>query len=240
MLEITGERRSVYENFIQLDERNTYLDEANKFLQNGYFASVLGDLMPLAMATILNVNILIFVRNSHSPMYVTSLTDCSEKTIFLFYDPQGPGHYDAALPYSYMNDQSNKASIESEVKSVTSQVSCSCGVNKNNSTSSCAPNPLYASRCKCYKSGKPCNSCCRCKHCCNPCGVKPCSEEKPKRQRRNHSLQNDIPSSKKFAEDRGEKVESGVRSTFECIVLNEVQQVAEEIQMWILSKCTMT
>ena len=55
VLEITGERRSVYENFIQLDERNTYLDEANKFLQNGYFASVLGDLMPLAMATILNV-----------------------------------------------------------------------------------------------------------------------------------------------------------------------------------------
>ena len=71
--------------------------------------------MPLAMATILNVNIIIFIKNSHSPMYVTSLTDYSEKTIFLIYDPEGPGHYDAALPYSYMNDQqSNEASIKSE------------------------------------------------------------------------------------------------------------------------------
>ena len=37
VLEITGEHSSVYENFIQIDERNTYLDEVNKFLQNGYF-----------------------------------------------------------------------------------------------------------------------------------------------------------------------------------------------------------
>ena len=60
--------------------------------------------MALAMATILNVNIIIFMRNSHSAMYVTSLTDYSEKTVFLTYDPEGPGHYDAALPYGYMND----------------------------------------------------------------------------------------------------------------------------------------
>ena len=99
---------------------------------------------------------------------------------------------------------------------------------KNNSTSLCAPNPLYASRCKCYKSSKPCNSSCRCKNCCNPCGVKSYSEGKSKRHRRNHSLQDDIPSSKKFAEDRGETVESGVWSTFESIVLNEVQQIVEE------------
>ena len=42
--------------------------------------------MPLAMATILNVKIIIFIRNSHSPLYVTSLTDHSEKTFFLIYD----------------------------------------------------------------------------------------------------------------------------------------------------------
>ena len=126
------------------------------------------------MATILNVNIIIFIKNSHSPMYVTSLTDY---LIFLIYDPEGPGHYDAALPYSYLNDQqSNEASIKSE-KSVKHQVSCSCGVNKKDSTSSCAPNPHYASRCKCYKSGQPCSSYCRCKHCCNPYGVKPLSEK---------------------------------------------------------------
>ena len=34
--EITAECHSIYENFIQLDERNNYFDEANKFLKNGY------------------------------------------------------------------------------------------------------------------------------------------------------------------------------------------------------------
>ena len=127
-----------------------------------------------------------------------------------------------------MNNQTAKTSIKSEVKPVQSQVSCSCGVNKTNFTSTCAPNPLYATRCKCYKCLQPCNNNCRCKNCCNPCGVKPCSEGKQKRQRRNHSLQDNLPSSKKFAEDRGEKVESGVWSTFESIVLHEIQQIVEE------------
>ena len=42
-------------------------------------------------------------------------------------------------------------------------------------------------------------------------------------------MQDDIPSSKRFAEDRGEMVESGAWSTFESIVLNEVHQVVEKI-----------
>ena len=33
-----------------------------------------------------------------------------------------------------------------------------------------------------------------------------------------------MPTSKRFAEDRGETVESGMWSTFESIVLNEVHQ----------------
>ena len=142
------------------------------------------------MATILNVNIIIFVKNFHSPMYITSLTDYSDKTVFLVYDPEGPGHYDAALPYSYATDHSDQ--VKPEVKSVVSPTSCSCGVNKKKSTSSCAPNPAYASRCKCYKSSKPCNNFCHCKNCFNPYGIKPCIEEKSKRKRHHHSMQENI------------------------------------------------
>ena len=120
MLEITGEYYSVYENFNEIDERINFLDEAKNFLQNSYFTSALRDVMPLAMATILNVNIIIFIKNSHSPMYITSLADYSEKTLFLVNDPEAPGHYDAALPYSYHSHK---------VKSVVSPTSCSCGIN---------------------------------------------------------------------------------------------------------------
>ena len=112
-----------------------------------------------------------FIKNSHyPPMYVTSLADYSEKTVFLVYDPNGPGHYDAALPYSYINDHSSRI-----VQSVIShdQAFCRCGVNKANPITSCAPNPTYASQCICYRSSKPCNSQCNCKNCCNPCGAKP-------------------------------------------------------------------
>ena len=126
-----------------------------------------------------------------------------------------------------MNNQTAKESIKSEVKPMQSQVSCSCGVNKTNFTSTRAPNPLYTTRCKCYKCLQPCDNNCRCKNCCNPFEVKACSEG------------NDsdaiipcriiyVPSSKKFAEDRGETVESGVWSTFESIVLHEIQQIVEE------------
>ena len=223
--EITGDHRSIYENFVELNEGVNYMDEATKFLQSGYFASVLGDLMPLAMATILNSTILIFTRSSCSPMYVTPLSGQSEKTVFLIYDPRGPGHYDAALPYKCTNGPPHTVS---EVPQ--SQTSCNCGVNKKHPVTSCAPNPVYSSRCKCYKQSKPCNSLCHCKSCSNPYGVKPCKQEGPTRQRRRHSMQEDVPSSKRFAEERGELVEAGTWSNFESIVLNEIYYIAEKDQ----------
>ena len=43
-----------------------------------------------------------------------------------------------------------------------------------------------------------------------------------KRYRRPHSMQVEIPTSKKFAEDRGEELSTGIWSEFETVVLNEV------------------
>ena len=106
--------------------------------------------------------------------------------------------------------------------------SCSCGVNKMNSGKRCAPNPFYATRCKCYLKSQPCNSSCHCKDCGNPCGVRPPQQQLGKRKRRPHSLQQAIPSSKLFAVDRGETLSAAIWSDFESIVLDEICKRSQE------------
>lgn len=97
--EIVGENRYIYEEF--LSDNVNYLAEANKFLQDGFYANCLGDLMPLAMATILQATLVIFTTDSLcSPLYVTPPSGSPERVIFLIYMSSGPGHYDAAIPYS--------------------------------------------------------------------------------------------------------------------------------------------
>lgn len=78
--EILGERRESYESFLtrELD----YSTEANKFLQDGFYASSIGDLMPLAMATVLQASVVIITTSSTShPIYVTPLVGSIEGTV---------------------------------------------------------------------------------------------------------------------------------------------------------------
>ena len=103
--EILGEHREFYESFIpsNLD----YCTEASKFLQDGFYASSIGDLMPLAIATVLQASIVIITAspNSH-PIYVTPHVGSIQGTVILVYDPSGSGHYDAVVPW--MNSSSEE------------------------------------------------------------------------------------------------------------------------------------
>ena len=97
--ELIGEHRHVYEEF--LSDNANYDTEANRFLQDGFYANSLGDLMPLAVATILQTVLVIIPADSpSSPLYVTPPLSLPGRMIFLIYTPSGPGHYDAAIPYS--------------------------------------------------------------------------------------------------------------------------------------------
>lgn len=146
--------------------------------------------------------------------------------IFLVYNPAAAGHSDAAIPYSCTVTQNKpQDSLRKE-----SRVSCSCGVNKKIDQKSCAPNPIYATRCKCFAQCKPCSSSCCCKNCSNPFGTQP---EKPigvKRQRRSHSMQITLPTSKRFAEDKGEEMSTSVWSSFESILLREIIKESKKDQ----------
>ena len=142
--------------------------------------------------------------------------------MFLLYNPTGSGHYDAIIPYICTVKDSKASS-----KPNKEHKSCRCGVNGNNSGKSCTPNQSYATRCKCYLSSTPCSSHCHCKNCNNPCGQKPVTSFEVKRKRRAHSLQTELASSKKFAVERGEVLPVNIWSTFETLVLSELQNIKE-------------
>ena len=74
----------------------------------------------------------------------------------------------------------------------------------------------------CYKNSVSCSVACRCKNCDNPYGSRPPLGER-KRARRRHFLQEqDIPSAKKFAQERNEALTCSIWSNFETIVLSVV------------------
>ena len=227
--ELIGERRHMYEDFIVQDESYDYIAEAKKFLQDGFYANSHGDLMPLAMATLLQASLIIITTHASSnPMYVTPMVGSANTSVFLVYSPTGTGHYDAALPYS-ITVQQPTANTKSTHKDFGR---CRRGVNKT-SGKSCAPSALYTTRCKCYLSSQACGSLCSCKGCSNPCGVRQCNPQGIKRQRRSHSLQKEIPSSKKFALDRGESLSTAIWSDFESIVLEEISASEQQDESMI-------
>ena len=73
----------MYEHFIDGNE-TSYVTEANKFVQYGFYTSSVGDLMPLAMATSLQASVVIITTiPQRHPMYVTPVIGSAEQTIFL-------------------------------------------------------------------------------------------------------------------------------------------------------------
>lgn len=219
MKELLGDRRHQYEAFVS-DTDIDYTLEAQKFLNPTFYDSVLGDTMPLALSTALQFSIVIFSTDSRRPvMYVTPDITATDATAFLVYNPDGKGHYDAAIPCH----QHKEAQMPS---SAFMSTSCKCGVNKQASSvtrASCKSSPFYQTRCKCFKNDKPCTLLCRCYNCENPYGARPIPSNIKTRVNRKHALEAvDVPNSKRFAEQRKEAISMGVWSDFESIILNQI------------------
>lgn len=215
--EITGEKLQHYRCFTTLLEEN-YQQEASKFLEDGYYDSSVGNLMPLAMSNALQACFVI-IRAEEHPLYITPEGCTSHGTIFLVYHSGGSGHYDAAV--SCLG--TDNGHFTTHIQSTSTVVKCSCGVNSKELRAVCMPQPLYATRCKCYKSGESCSPLCKCKNCQNPHGERVKSSGQANRKRRHpHMLQLDVPSCKKYANERGESINLGIWSKFETLVIMEI------------------
>ena len=214
----------MYRGFTELSVLE-FKNEAQKFLIDGFYNSPLGDIMPLAMANILSVDILVFTAQPHNPILFVSpsVPTASHGTIFIVYDFNGPGHYDAAVRCnkSIVPDKGTSSSIPDSKVIICKK----CGVNgRKDKMQSCVPLEHYSTRCPCYKSSNPCTVLCCCKDCNNPHGCK-IAYGSIMRKRRPHALQKqDVLSSKPFATGRMEKVSLGVWSEFESLILTEIME----------------
>ena len=82
-------------------------------------------------------------------------------TIFLVYQGNAQGHYDAALP---SKQKDTITTLTDSVAMEITDIKCSCGKNSKEYVLSCVHRPLNASRCKRYKNGIPCSIMCKCKN----------------------------------------------------------------------------
>ena len=91
----------------------------------------------------------------------------------------------------------------------------------------------YNTRSKCSKESRPCTPQCHCINCANPHGQQLHIPNIHERTRRKHKLQEKIPSSKHFAQERGEKLSEAVWFTFE---LHEVCALLKKADIHIITK----
>lgn len=90
----------LYQHFLSGEQ--IFESEAKLFLNNGHFATDLGNAMPLAMANALKLPIVIFTEMENMPVLpITPRETIKCMPIFLTFDQSGPGHYDAVeMPLS--------------------------------------------------------------------------------------------------------------------------------------------
>ena len=75
---------------------NNHLEEIDKFNQDGYFASEVGDFCAKATATLLRVPVVVVTALPNQPTVPFLPRDFVTTTpIYIAYDHSGPGHYDA-------------------------------------------------------------------------------------------------------------------------------------------------
>lgn len=189
-------------------------DEAQNFLQSGYFNHELGNTMPLAMANLTGIPLIIISSlENHGIFRIDPENPHTSDPIMLSFNQSGVGHYDAVTNIS-----------EEASRSAT----CRCGVNnKSKSSFSCITVVgQYSSRCKCLKAKQACSISCGCVSCANPHGKH--HEEFPratgsKRVRQRHDLAL-LPPVKKFMAERGESVERGPWTMYEYLVFEGILQ----------------
>lgn len=98
-------KEQFYSQFVNT-EQISFLKEVKKFSKSGVSDSTLGDIVPLTISNILNIEIVIFTSVSNlsridvKPESRHDMSSLPQKIIYLAYNQCGVGHYDAAYPRS--------------------------------------------------------------------------------------------------------------------------------------------
>lgn len=201
-----------YEPF--LTSGQNYYSEAKAFLQEGHFASQLGNAMPLAVSNALRIPIVVFTSMSNFPVLPVSPRErvLSENPICLVYDMNCAGHYDAvaSIPRLSMEEEGwqplSEQTMTSNRPESLPHVSCRCGQGANRKKQESVSCHEYRTGCKCYQNVLGCNDYCQCINCCNPRGIKvnisQPTAQIASRKRRHHENTTLAMSGKSFSEQK--------------------------------------
>ena len=210
-------------------------NEAQLFLQSGYFFGELGNTMPLALANLLSSPLLIFTSLQTMPVLLITPSVIQHATprIHLAFNHHGAGHYDTVVFTDASDDNQSNGDEVCTTPSSTEQSfdavhKCSCGKNVKNDDgiyAACVTLNRYSSRCPCYNNQHGCYSNCICKHCENPFRKSQSPLHViagPSRKRIKHSLSTTTTPGKAFMEKMEVNVEKLWSPTeiliFECIL----------------------
>lgn len=119
---------SSYEPFLTSEQ--DYEVEANAFLQDGHFASELGNSMPLAASNALRISVVVFTAMLNFPVLPICPRDrtLSDNPIYLAYEMRFAGHYDGIEQQNTVQqDEEQQRSVPSSQCSNQHQITCRCG-----------------------------------------------------------------------------------------------------------------
>ena len=218
---------SSYEPF--LTSGQDYKTEANLFLQDGHFASELGNSMPLAASNALCLPIVVFTSMLNFPLLAICPQDktVSDDPLYLVYDMSFAGHYDAAQQQVNQLDQQHQDEqpmTSTNQSSNQPQLSCRCGQGAKRKSKESIACREYKTGCKCFQTVSGCNMYCQCINCNNPYGKNVSGSELPcsSRKCRHHENSTAALKGKSFTEIKAGGTVAVQWTMFEELVLVEL------------------
>lgn len=219
-----GENSPHYQSFLTHDQLR---EQAQQFLRDGEYCSDIGDLVLPALVNTLSLPITVFTSAENMPVLtllpISSIPSDSHP-LFIAYNQDGSGHYDAVCPLDAIQDRENIQQVQSQVER------CTCGRNSSKGVSCAYSLYHYSTKCPCFKAEKACSSMCRCKGCKNPHGQRPDVDKShargaQKRKRDRHDSQAHPLRGKKtakFMNETSEEMTTGTMSDFEYLLISAI------------------
>lgn len=224
-----GENSHLYQSFLTRDQLQS---ETYEFLQDGHFSGDLGNIVLPALVNILSRPVRIFTSAENMPVVTlmplfSFVTD--SQPIFLAYNQNGPGHYDAV---SHLEQPQEKENIEPILK-------YTCGRNSTKGVSCIYSMYHYITKCPCFKVGRSCSYSCICKGCQNPHGARPqgltfkksLSRKRDRYETQAYPLQGRKTS--KVMQQVSEDVSTESMSNFEYLLISAmIQYDSQDVEDW--------
>ena len=155
-----------------LDGQSEFETEARLFLNDGHFASQLGNSMPLAMANVLKIPIVVMTQMDNFPIIpIAPRENLQTLPVFVAFDHTGAGHYDAVMQLQPVESTCTREIPTCSCGKQVSTDGCRCGQGaKKKELAPIISCDEFKKRCKCFQGIMGCTEKCQCLGCKNPYG----------------------------------------------------------------------